>query len=105
MSDGIHEISLVDPGPRPPFYLVADHLWGKGCNVDADGNSATRDATDWTELTLILRPDYQARVDVDPVEGAQVLTLRISSEQELLARRAAVFLAAHSGGTLTSPRG
>jgi hypothetical protein len=42
---GEYTIRLRDPGPRPAYYLVADHLWGRGCNIDSDGNGATPDDT------------------------------------------------------------
>jgi hypothetical protein len=96
----LHGFYLVNPGPRPSYVEVADHLWGEGCNIDSDGDSDPRDATDWTELTLILRPDLEERVDVDPIEGAVPLTLWIRSDDEALAARTATFLAARTGGEL-----
>ena len=93
-------------GPATPFALVAQHLWGTACDFDSDGNSESPSATDWTELTAILRPECRARIDVDPVESVgsgahEPLVLRIHSSDESLARRAAEFLLARCGGTLT----
>jgi hypothetical protein len=99
MGDVVHEFKLIGTGPRPPYYLVAEHLWG-AADVDSDGNSTDRDATDWTELTLILRPHFRERIDVDPVKGAEPLTLLIKSEDRSLAQKAAAFLLAQAGGRL-----
>jgi hypothetical protein len=51
---------LTSPGSRPPFYRVAQHLWGAGCNFDSDGDSDFPDARDWTELTVVLRDENAA---------------------------------------------
>ena len=56
----MHAFHLSSPGKRPPFYELAQHLWGVGCDVDSDGNSSNPDATDWTELTIRLR--YSAKI-------------------------------------------
>jgi hypothetical protein len=99
----LHEFYLIDPGPRPPYGEVAAHLWGQGCDIDSDGDSYPPNATDWTELTVILRPALRLRLDVDPVEGALPLTLWIRSEDEATAAKAAAFLAARAGGELRRP--
>jgi hypothetical protein len=101
----LHSFYLISPGPRPPFYSVAEYLWGAGCNVDSDGDSDPADSSDWTELTLILRtdPGEGPRVDVDPLDGP-ALVLWIRSEDERLAERTAAFLAGQSGGILSRDR-
>ncbi|KQU08366.1 hypothetical protein ASG68_22510 [Rhizobium sp. Leaf453] len=91
---------LSSVGQRPPYYEVAEHLWGVGCNIDSDGNSSTPDATDWTELTLSLRPDNSQRVDIDPIITEGLLNLSIKAEIEDLAHRAALFLRDRAGGLL-----
>lgn len=99
---------LTSPGPRPPYYRLAEHLWGADCNFDSDGDSAHPEATDWTELTVTLRTassepylgDPQ-RVDVDPLQEGTSLVLSIVSDSENLARRAADFLHTQAGGELT----
>lgn len=98
---------LRAPGPRPPYYQVAEHLWGSGCKFDSDGNSDHPNATDWTELTVTRRPapneqDFAEteRVDIDPV-GARPLVLAIASDNANLARKAAEFLHRQAGGELT----
>ena len=96
---------LSSPGPRPPYYEVAHHLWGADCNFDSDGDSYDRETTQWTELTVALRPDLIERVDVDPIDKDGPLVLKIESMHEELARRAAEFLRDRSGGTLTRVRG
>lgn len=104
-STGEHVFHLVNPGPRPPFPMVAEHLWGPDCDFDSDGDSVQPDVRDWTELTLTLRPAYDQRVDVDPVEGEMNLTLQIRSTDGSLAEKAAEFLAAYSGGMLSKAGG
>ena len=87
---------LVNPGPRPPFGRVADYLWGFGANVDTDGNSLDPNDTNWTELTVQLRPDadHVNRVDVDPVSQSP-LVLKVVSPTPALAQRVAGYLAHH----------
>jgi hypothetical protein len=96
-------IHLREPGPRPAYYLVAHHLWGAGCNIDSDGNSATREDTNWTELSLFLRgapPSEQ--VHVDPVSELP-LVLNIWSPSGELCNRVAKYLVSTSGGVLEYP--
>lgn len=90
---------LHGPGPRPAFYLVAEHLWGTGCNVDSDGDSRSAADDQWTELTLILRADSTQRLDIDPL-SATPLVLAISASRIELGRQAGEFLQARCGGTL-----
>lgn len=97
----MHKLYLIAPGPRPPFYEVAQALWGNA-DFDSDGDSDTPDAVDWTELTLSRRPDEVERVDVDPVGGAGPLVLCIKSENAELTRRAADFLWQRAGGSLSA---
>lgn len=99
-----HEFILSNPGLRPPYWAVAEHVWGAGCDFDSDGDSSVPDASDWTELTVILRSDECQRIDIDPVEAAEPFTLRIRSEDEQLAKKAAEFLAVRSGGELRRTR-
>lgn len=98
----MHSFYLISPGPRRPYYSVAEHLWGAGCNIDSDGDSDTPDSSDWTELTLILRSGLEdgPRVDVVPLDGPLPI-LWIRSDEEALAGRAAAFLLEKAGGTLS----
>ena len=62
---------LENPGPRPPYYEVAYHLWGKDCTFDSDGDSYDPESLEWTELTVALRDEKgrtnsNKRVDIDP---------------------------------------
>lgn len=76
------ELSLKLTGELPPFYKIADFVWGEGSDFDSDGNSSTPEATDWSELTLILRNDASKRIDIDPIDGdARHLKLMASNEK------------------------
>jgi hypothetical protein len=105
---GQFEFQIRNPGPRPRFSTVAEHLWGPGVDFDSDGNSRTPDDREWTELTVTRRPMEAERVDVDPV-SVMPLTLKVVSASRDLALRAAQFLATATGGTLAAmtmlPRG
>ena len=90
---------ISNPGPRPPYYLVAEHLWGVGCNIDSDGNSRTPEDTEWTELTISLRASEAATIEVDPI-GTAPLVLAVRSRDKELCQRVAQFLVSRSGGTL-----
>jgi len=98
----MHCIYLIGPGPRPFSGDVAEQLWGPGCNYDSDGNDDRAPPDGWTELTVALRPvcDEQ-RVDVDPLDDREPLVLVIRSENEELARKAAIFLQSEAGGELS----
>ena len=99
---------LTAPGPRPPYFRVAEHLWGQGCDFDSAGDSSEPEATDWTELTVTLRSKpweqdagVEERIDIDPVDAGDPLVLAISSDSEALARRTAEFLQGTAGGKLS----
>ena len=70
-------------GKMPPFYQIAETLWGKGVDVDSDGNSNTPQSTDWNELTLILRSDTDQRIDIDPLDNNENYLLLRASNKEL----------------------
>lgn len=96
----MHTLYLVDPGPRPAVPRIAEHLWGVGCDFDADGNGHSHEADDWTELTMVLRGGTPAdRVDVDPV-SIHPLVLKIRSASPQVLEKAAKFLAECTGGAL-----
>ena len=94
-----HSIHLKGLGPRPAYYLIAEHLWGAGCDIDSDGNSSSSEDSEWTELTLSLRGESGQHLEIDPLPS-QPLVLVVRSSQETLARRAAEFIVSVSGGTL-----
>ena len=98
----LYRILLKSPGPRPPFYKLAEHLWGADCHVDSDGDSIPPDTQFWTELTLAPSgPDDAERLDIDPiVDSAGHLSLLIRSESESIAARAADYLYQIAGGEL-----
>jgi len=99
----MHIYHLISPGPRPPFYKVAEHLWG-ACNFDSDGDSYDPETTNWTELTVALRDQKgrtndNDRVDIDPV-SLKPLILKVVSKDVSLCKAAAEFLHDHCGGRL-----
>ncbi|GHA21856.1 hypothetical protein GCM10008090_34720 [Arenicella chitinivorans] len=78
------EVKVELAGEMPPFYDIAEFLWGKGVDIDSDGNSDHPSSTTWSELTIILRSDLSQRVDIDPAEDG---SLKVSSQNgELLSR-------------------
>lgn len=99
---GEYRFNVVQPGPRPPYYRLAEHFWGAGCNIDSDGNSETPDDTQWTELTVELRATGE-RIDVDPI-SLRPLVLQVRSSSMKLAREAAKYLADYCGGTIAPAR-
>src|SRR5688572_21284889 len=94
------EFRIHNPGPRPPFAHVAEHLSGTGVDFDSDGDSRTSDDPNWTELTVIRRGEGSERIDIDPVSDSP-LVLKVVSESRDLAVSAANFLARATGGALT----
>src|SRR4051812_44558527 len=95
----MQKLYLINPGPRPPYHEVAQRLWGDR-DFDSDGDSTSPDATDWTELTLSLRPECVERIDIDPVSYPGSLVLCLKSESEDLVRRTADFLGQRTGGSV-----
>lgn len=73
------KVELV--GKMPPYYDIAEFLWGKGVDIDSDGNSEHPNSVVWNELTLILRSDDSQRVDIDPAEDGYI---NIGSEDKKL---------------------
>jgi len=98
MSDD-HAIQIKALGPRPAYHLIAEHLWGAGCNIDSDGDSRTPDAHDWTELSLSLRGAPGQQLDIDPV-ATEPLALVVRSPHADICRKAAAFIVSFSGGTV-----
>ena len=78
-------------GPMPAFYKVAHAIWGSDTDFDSDGDSYNPESTDWRELSLTRRPEYDLRVDIDPApEDRNIVTLR--SESEELVQQVLVYL-------------
>jgi hypothetical protein len=95
-----HVLYIKDPGPRPAYYLVADHLWGRGCNFDSDGDSAPANSTEWTELTLSLRGSAKSQhLSIYPVSLAPLVLVVRSSDADLC-KRAATYIVSCSGGSV-----
>jgi hypothetical protein len=91
------EVRLIsNPGPRPPFRELAHYLWGE-VDFDSDGNADVD--PNWTELTLTRRPNYDERVDIDPV-SENPLVLKIISSTPGLAQKTAEYLVKICGGEL-----
>jgi len=90
---------ITEPGPRPPYYKVADYLWGKGANIDSDGNSSNPEDTNWTELSICIRDEETPYVHIDPI-SIEPLVLEVSSTSCELAKKAAEYIATESGGFL-----
>ena len=85
--------NIKNLGARPPFYIVAEHLWGRGCNFDSDGNSETSEDPRWTELTVAPRGGGpSAQVAVYPV-SVEPLVLAVRSPDELLSPRVRIVVA------------
>ncbi len=78
-------------GAMPPYYHIAEHIWGKGVDIDSDGNSKMPLSTDWSELTLVLRKDTAQRIDIDPIEGKEKY-LKLEAANEELANSVYLFL-------------
>lgn len=85
------------PKPRPYFGSVAAFLWGDDADFDSEGDCLFSNDRNWTELTATKRPDYEERVDVDPI-CAEPLTLVVRSEMPELSARTAYFLARYTDG-------
>ena len=84
------KVELV--GKMPPYYDIAEFLWGKGVDIDSDGNSEHPSSIDWNELTIILRSDESQRVDIDPAEDGYI---KIESEDKELLSRVVSYLQRH----------
>ena len=70
--------------PLPPYYCIAYALWGEGVDFDSDGDSNDPESTTWRELTIILRPDYKERLDIDPLKDDRNLLVMKATSNELL---------------------
>ena len=94
-----HSLQIIVSGPRPPYFQVAEHLWGIDCNIDSDGNSVTPEDRQWTELTVCLRSNPEQRVDIDPL-SYDPLILVVRSSDQTLCRQTAEFITSVSGGEI-----
>ena len=76
------KIQLDLIGELPPYFQIADRLWGEDVDIYSDGNSISPESTCWDELTLILRSDETQRIDIDPADGEEnTLILRASTRE------------------------
>jgi hypothetical protein len=82
----LNKLNLKLIGALPEYYAIAEYLWGKGVNIDSDGNSPYPESLCWTELTLILREDESQRVDIDPHDTLENTLIASSTSRSLLER-------------------
>lgn len=68
----------------PPFYEIAEAIWGGGVDIDSDGDSSHPEDTTWRELTVILRSDCDQRLDIDPTEKDRDIVILRATSQEIL---------------------
>jgi len=93
-----YTIYVACPGERPFFGWMKNFVWvEEDVDTDTDGDSYPRDSRTWTELTMITRDERDERFDVDPVQQ-NPLILKVRSEIQELAARAAYALAVYTGG-------
>lgn len=86
-----YSLEVKVKGPMPPFYKIPIHLWGVEVDFDSDGDSYTPESTNWRELTLIKRPNYDQRIDIDPVDQEENI-LKITASSKKLLEDAFLFL-------------
>lgn len=103
-----HVLRLLEPGPRPPYYEVVEHVYGVGSNVDTEGNSYDPHTTQWTELYMQLRPSREEMLRGDwhthPlvhiwIEETEPV-MCVGSDDESLALKTARYLAERTGAIL-----
>jgi len=93
------KIFVANAGLRPDHRLFGTFLWREDQDLDSDGDAKSPADRTWTELTLIDRAPPRWRFDMDPhPERPDVFV--VESETEVLALRAAYFLAREAGGTI-----
>jgi uncharacterized protein (DUF58 family) len=97
-----HVLYVRNPGPRPAFCLVAEHLWGVGCNFDSEGNSRTPLDTEWVELYVALRGTGMAELVQIEAVSESPLVLAVRSSRQDLCTRAAEYLASKTGGKIAA---
>src|SRR4051812_15292218 len=92
---------VTTPGERPVYWLMREFVWADTPDIhtDTDGDSYPADSTAWTELTMTSRDSRHERFDVDPVQDSPLI-LKVRSEKEYLAARAAYALAVYTGGKI-----
>src|SRR5262245_37185627 len=94
-------IYLIAPGPRPLSGDLAEHLWGPGWNYHSGGSDDQSPPDGVALLTVSLRPYCEQRVEIDPLDSLEPLILVIRSDDEKLARKAAIYLRSEAGGELS----
>jgi hypothetical protein len=96
----VHTFYTTTPGKRPDFRLVIAFLWHDGKSVDTEGNSYHPASRTWTELYVQNREHEDEVVTVSQYQESP-LVLRVRSERQQLAARAAFFLASSCGGSVS----
>lgn len=96
------QIVIAEIGLRPPYREVVEHIYGVGANVDTEGDSNPSSRTDWTWLSMGLRPSSDLP-DIEVLMPAgQTGCMVVQSNDEQLAIRTASFLANRTGGRIVS---
>ena len=98
----MHTLTIINSKRRPAYYLLAEYLWGSGCNIDSDGNSSTPEDESWTELSLMLRSDPSQQLDIDPVQESPLI-LKVVASTEEMALKVAEKIVEFGGGSVESP--
>lgn len=94
-----HKLSVVVNSPLPDYRLFSAFIWGDSHSVDSDGDSYNPASNTWSYLYVGSRELHGQNFEIHQVEETS-LVFEVSSENELMARRAAFFLVKETNGQI-----
>jgi len=89
---------------RPDFRVFIDLLFGRGWNVDTEGNSHPANSRTWTSLYIADRTRSEPPVTIEASEHDARL-FRVDSASSRLEELAALYLFLCSGSAIVAPEG
>lgn len=89
---------------RPDFRVFIDLLFGRGWNVDTEGNSHPVNSRTWTSLYIADRTRSEPPVTIEASEGDPCL-FQVDSASARLEELAALYLFLCSGFAIVAPEG
>ena len=89
---------------RPDFRAFIDLLFGRGWNVDTEGNSHPVNSCTWTSLYIADRTRDRATVTIEASEGDPHL-FQVDSASARPEKLAALYLFLCSGSAIVTPEG
>lgn len=99
MNRNDYKITVLINSSLPDYRLFIDFMWGEGHNIDSDGDSDNPASRNWTYLYMKSREIENEVFSIDQTVKNS-LVYEVTSSNEVIAKRAAYFLAKETNGKI-----